>query len=233
QPPMSMFELGWLGVPAALIGAVYLATLGKRLLPDRQMLTSIPSIEARREYTTAAFVHDGAPALGQSLAGAGLVSGRGIRVLGSARDGVALGLAPTTVRLRAGDRLILACRPKGIVHTRGIAGVDLSSELQLGLEQMAADEGSIVEGVVTPTSDIVGSTLRELNFRQRFRMVVLAIHRHGKNLRDQLDITAIESGDVLLMMGTDQAIQALRTGDDIILFDQPALPARARNKKLP
>jgi di/tricarboxylate transporter len=233
QPPMSMFELGWLGVPAALIGAVYLATMGKRLLPDRQMLTSILSTEERREYITEAFVQEHAPVLGKSLAEAGLVSGRGIRVLEIVRDGVALSFESKSVRLQAGDRLILACRPKGIVHPRGIAGVDLSSELHLGLEQIAAHEGSIVEGVVTPTSEIVGSTLRELNFRQRFRVVVLAIHRHGKNLRDIIDTTAIESGDVLLMMGTDQAIQALRAGDDIILFDQPALPARARNKKLP
>jgi di/tricarboxylate transporter len=233
QSAMSMFELAWLGVPTALIGAVYLSLMGRRLLPDRQMLTSILSTEERREYITEAFVQAGSPVLGKSFTEAGLVSGRGIRVLEIVRDGVAIDLDPKSVRLQSGDRLILSCRPKGIVHTRGIVGVDLASELHLGLEQIAAHEGSLVEGVVTPTSDIVGSTLRELNFRQRFRMVVIAIHRHGKNLRDKIDSNAIESGDVLLMMGTDQAIQALRTGDDIILFDQPALPARARNKKLP
>ncbi len=233
QPPMSMFELAWLGVPAALIGGIYLALSGKRLLPDRQMLTSILSTEERREYITEAFVQPDSKVLGRSLADAGLVSTRGIRVLEIVRDGVAIPIEPQALRLQAGDRLILACRPKGIVHTRGIAGVDLVSELHLGLEQIAAHEGSLVEGVVTPTSDLVGSTLRDINFRQRFRMVVLAIHRHGRNLREKIDTSTIESGDVLLMMGTDQAIQALRAGDDIILFDQPPLPARAHNPKLP
>jgi Di- and tricarboxylate transporters len=233
QPPMSMFELAWLGVPVTLIGAAYLALFGKRLLPDRQMLTSILSTEERREYITEAFVQPGSRILGKSFAEAGLVSARGIRVLELVRDGVAVTLDPRSIRLQAGDRLILACRPKGIVHTRGLAGIDLVSELNIGLEQIAAHEGSLVEGVVTPTSDIIGSTLRELNFRQRFRMVVLAIHRHGKNLRDKIDTTPIEAGDVLLMMGTDQAIQALRSGNDIILFDQPPLPARAENRKLP
>jgi di/tricarboxylate transporter len=232
-PPMSMFELAALGVPTALIGGVYLALMGKKLLPDRQMLTSILTSEERREYITEAFVQPNSKVLGRSFSEAGLTGAKGIRVLELVRDGVAAPLEPQRLRLQAGDRLILACRPKGIVHTRGIAGVDLVSELHLGLEQIAAHEGSLVEGVVTPTSDLVGSTLQEINFRQRFRVVVLAIHRHGRNLREKIDSSAIESGDVLLMMGTDQAIQGLRTGDDIIMFDHPPLPARTHNKRLP
>jgi di/tricarboxylate transporter len=232
-PPMHMFELAYLGVPTALIGAVYLAVVGRRVLPDRQMLSSILTIEERREYITEAFVQADSSVLGKTFAEAGLTSARGIRVLELVRNGVAVPFEPEPLRLQPGDRLILSCRPKGIVHTRGIAGVDLTSELQIGLEQIAAHEGSLVEGVVAPTSDIVGGSLREINFRQRFRMVVLAIHRHGQNLREKIDATPIEPGDVLLMMGTDQAIQALRSGDDIVLFDQPPLPARARNKKLP
>src|SRR5690606_27148948 len=106
QPPMSMFELAWLGVPAAAIGAIYLAALGKRLLPDRQMLTSILSTEERREYITEAFVQPDSKVLGKSLADAGLNSVRGIRVLELVRDGVAAPLDPSTLRLQSGDRLI-------------------------------------------------------------------------------------------------------------------------------
>lgn len=233
QPAMGMFELAWLGVPMVLIGAIYLAFVGRRLLPDRQMLTSILTNEERREYITDAFVQPDSAVLGKTFAEAGLTSRRGIRVLELVREGVPVSMSGPQLRLQAGDRLMLACRPKGIVHTRGIAGVDLISELNVGLEQIAAHEGSIVEGVVTPTSELIGSTLRELKFRQHYRLVVLAIHRHGQNMRDQLESTPIEAGDVLLMMGTDHAIQALRTGEDIILFDQPPLPARALNKRLP
>lgn len=232
-PPMSLFELAWLGVPVTVIGALYLALAGRRLLPDRQMLTSILTNEERREYITEAYVQPSSDVPGKTLAEAGLVSARGVRVLELVRDGVSVPFEKKTLRLAAGDRLILACRPKGIVHTRGIAGVDLVAELHLNLEQIAAHEGSIVEGMVTPTSDLVGSTLAEINFRQRFRLVVLALHRRGENLRDAIDATPLRAGDVLLMMGTDQAIQALRSGDEIILFDLPLLPARAQNKKLP
>lgn len=231
-PGFSMFELGWLGLPAALIGAVYLALLGNRLLPDRQMLTSILSEEERREYITEAFVQPDSPVLGKTLAEAGLTRQRGIRVLEIVRDGVALYLAPTEVRLKAGDRIIMACRMTGIVHTRRTAGVDLVAELNLGLEQIAAHEGSLVEAVVTPHSELVGHSIREMNFRQRYRMVVLAVHRQGRNVQEKLEDLTIVGGDVLLLMGTDQALDAAANSSDFMFFDRARVPAKAQPGKI-
>lgn len=231
-PGFSMFELGWLGLPAALIGAVYLALLGNRLLPVRQMLTSILSEEERREYITEAFVQPDSPVLGKTLAEAGLTRQRGIRVLEIVRDGVALYLAPAEVRLKAGDRIIMACRMTGIVHTRRTAGVDLVAELNLGLEQIAAHEGSLVEAVVTPHSELVGHSIREMNFRQRYRMVVLAVHRQGRNVQEKLEDLTIVGGDVLLLMGTDQALDAAANSSDFMFFDRARVPAKPQPGKI-
>ena len=232
-PSFSMFELAWLGVPTTLLGAIYLALCGKRLLPTREMLTSILTDEERREYITEAFVQPDSPAIGKTLAEAGLSRARGIRVIEIVRNGVALYIEPEKIRLSAGDRIILACRPQGIAATRGVAGIDLISELKLGLEQIAAHEGSLVEAVVNPHSGIVGRTVREVNFRQRFRMVVLAVHRKGKNVRERLETLPLEAGDIVLMMGTDQAIDALRQSDDLVLFDRARVPATSQHKNMP
>ncbi len=232
EPGFSMFELGWVGLPALVLGAIYLAVFGRRLLPDRQMLTSILSDEERREYITEAFVQPNSPLLGKTLAAAGLTPARGVRVLEIVRDGVALMQDPKLVHLQAGDRLILSCRLRGIAQTRRAQGIDLVSELNLGLEQIAAHEGSLVEAVVTPHSSLVGHTVKEVNFRQRFRMVVLALHRKGKNVREQIDRLPIQAGDVLLMMGTDQAIDALRGSEDLMLFDRARVPTKARGSQI-
>ena len=232
-PTFTMFELAWLGVPASIIGATYLALFGNRLLPNREMLTSILSEEERREYITEAFVQPDSTQIGKTLGDAGLTRSRGIRVLEIVRDGVALYIEPEKVKLRAGDRLILACRMKGIINTRGTDGIDLAAELKLGLEQIAAHEGSLVEAVVNPHSSLVGHTVREVNFRQRFRMVVLALHRRGRNVREKIETLPIEAGDVVLMMGTDQAIDALRQSDDLVLFDRARVPAVSQHAKMP
>jgi di/tricarboxylate transporter len=83
-----------------------------------------------------------------------------------------------------------------------------------------------------PHAEMVGRTVREVNFRQRYRVVVLALHRKGRNVRDQLDQIPIAAGDVLLMMGTDQAIDALRHDGDFVLFDQERLPAKSSTKPI-
>lgn len=231
QPGLDMFELAAVGVPAAVAGALYLALFGKKLLPARESLTSILSEEERREYMTEAFVPAGSPLIGKSLRVAGLVKARGFRVIEVVRDGVAIHVDPATTPLEEGDRFVLACRPSGIAHARAMPGFDFTAEA--GLEQIASHEGVVFEGAVAPNSEIIGQSISELNFRQRFRVIVLAIHRGGENVRDKLETLPLQMGDILLMMGTEQAVNSLRQGDDLILFDRPPLPSFSRHKRIP
>lgn len=230
-PGLSMFELAEVGIPAALIGALYLAIFGQRLLPARESLTSILSEDERREYMTEAFVPPQSPLIGKSLRAGGLVKARGFRVIEVVRDGVAIHIDPNATPLEEGDRMILACRPSGIAHARSMPGFDFTAEA--GLEQIAAHEGVVFEGAVAPNSEIIGQSISELNFRQRFRVIVLAIHRNGENVREKLETLPLQMGDILLMMGTEQAVNELRNGDDLILFDRPPLPSLSRHKRIP
>ena len=227
EPTVRLFELAQLGLPVAIVGGIYLAIVGKKVLPVREMLTDILSDEERREYLTEAFVQNESPMIGKTLHDSGLKANRGVRVLEIVRHGVAIRIDPQTTELEAGDRLILSCRPKGIAAARSVEGLDLVSDLQLGLEQIAAHEGSLVEAVVLPQSELVGKTVRGVNFRQRFRMVAVALHRKGRNVREAIETLPIEPGDVLLMMGTDEAINALRSSNDLVLFDRARTPTKS------
>ena len=231
KPGLAMFELAWVGVPVTVVGALYLALFGPRLLPTRESLTSILSEDERREYMTEAFVPPGSPLIGRSLRAGGLVKARGFRVIEVVRDGVAAHLDPATSPLEEGDRLVLACRPSGIAHARAMPGFDFTAEA--GLEQIASHEGVVFEGAVAPNSEIIGRSISELNFRQRYRVIVLAIHRAGENVREKLETLPLQMGDILLMMGTEQAVNELRSGNDIILFDRPPLPSFSRHKRIP
>jgi di/tricarboxylate transporter len=102
-----------------------------------------------------------------------------------------------------------------------------------GLETISAHEGAIVEGVIGPRSSIVGKTIHELNFRQRFRMIILAIHRRGINMRERIDTLPLEDGDTILMMGTDSAREQIRRGDDILLLDRPHTSSKDLRQKAP
>lgn len=232
QKPFSMFELAWVGLPVLALGTILLTLTGRYILPERKPATNPAAAEERREYLTEVFVTPSSPAIGQTASAAGLVESRGVRVLEIVRQDHPVPLDPKTTRLAAGDRLFLACRPQGVTHTRSLAGVDLTAELKLGLGQIAAHEGVIVEGVVGPGSALLGHTVVEADFRQRFHFVVLAVHRHGKELREDLQRVRLQNGDILLLMGTERAVEDLRASEDILLLDRPPVPSRQSPRHL-
>jgi len=224
-PPLRMFELAWVGLPMLAAGTVYIALFGRHLLPKRQPTNITLAEEDRREYITEVFVQSGSPIIGQTAELAGLTLARGIRVLEIVRDENSLALAHPAPPLAAGDRLVLACRPQGVTHARSIDGLDLTAELKLGLGQITAHEGVLVEGVIAPNSDLIGHNLREAGFWRRFHLVVLAVHRHGRELRGGGDERRLKNGDILLLLGTEQAVESLRASEDLLLVDRPPLPA--------
>jgi di/tricarboxylate transporter len=231
--PIGMFELAAVGLPILAVGSLYLVFFGNKLLPHRETLTSILSDEERKEFMTEAFVRPGSDLNGQTALDSGLLSGRGIRLLEIVRQGVAVPFDPRKTPFEAGDRLVMACRPSGVAEAHSIKGISLPDELSEGLETIAVDEGAIVEGVVAPHASIAGKTLGEINFRQRFRMVVVAVHRKGHNQRERLASLHLQEGDTLLMMGSTKAINSLTNSEEIILLDRPRLPARSVRAKMP
>lgn len=231
--PLGMFEISWVGVPMLGIGMLYLILFGKRFLPNRDTITSILSPDERREYITEAFLHHDSPLIGKTLEEAGITRKKGLRVVEIVRNGVAVANLSEKSSLKSADRLILSCHPDGLARIREVEGIDLVAEKGLGLEQIAAHEGAIVESIIGPNSQLIGRTVREINFRQRYRVIILAIHRRGRNLRDQIEQITLEFGDTLLLLGTDRAIANLRSSDDLLLLDRPHTPASDTRKKTP
>ena len=230
---LSMFELSRIGIPLIFIATLYLVFFAQRRLPVRESLTSILSEEERKEFFTEAFIRKDSPLIGLKVAESDLMKARGLRLIEIIRGGASVpGDVKETV-LHGGDRLVIACRPSGFARARSVEGLRLAAEEREGIETITAHEGSIVEGVIGPRSGIIGKTIDELNFRQRFRMIILAIHRRGINMRDRIDRLPLEPGDTLLMMGTDSAREQIRRGDDIMLLDQPHTPSKDLRRKAP
>lgn len=231
--PIGMFELSSVGLPILFFGAIYLVLFGNKLIPKRETLTSILSDEERKEFMTEAFVRTGSDLDGKSAAESGVLKGRGIRLLEIVRHGVAVKGNPNKTTLEAGDRLVLACRPSGVAEAHSLKDLSLSREVTESLETIAMDEGALVEGVVGPHATITGKTLGEINFRQRFRMVVVAVHRKGENQRERLHSLRLQAGDTLLMMGSTKAIDSLADSDEVIILDRPRVPAKSLRVKMP
>ncbi|UGB44988.1 hypothetical protein LQ772_13460 [Frateuria edaphi] len=99
--------------------------------------------------------------------------------------------------LQAGDRLIFVGLPNGACELRGLQGL---SYAQTPLLPVDPDSGRhFVEVVLSRLAPVIGRSVRDSQFRERYGAVVLAINRHGRELREKLGEVVLQSGDTLLL----------------------------------
>jgi di/tricarboxylate transporter len=204
QRPLGMFELSPIALPIALLGIPLLALTAPRLLPTRRGLREQFTSEMR-EYSIEMLVLPGAELQGQSVADAGLRHLDGVFLAWIRRgDRIISPVAPDD-QLFEGDRLGFV----GSVHRvldlqsmRGLRATELGEPSTLG-------EGTLgfFEAVVAPISPLVGTTLKAIEFRDRYQATVLAIHRSGARLEGKLGEQDLEPGDTLLLLA-DRGFQA-------------------------
>lgn len=228
HPPLGMFEIGAVGLPAALIGIAYVVWFAPKLLPSRRTLTQDLEEGGISEYVIEAVVSETSPAAGQTLQEAGLGPHSGMRVIEVVRGGGASYESLGTLRLRAGDRLVIAGAPSAVAAILTMQGVDLHAQRGRAAEMIATHEGHLAEAIVSPLSEFSGRSLRDLNFRQRLGLVVLAIHRRGINLSRGFENVPLQPGDTLLVLGVESAIDQLRRSSDLLLLDRPRVTTNTR-----
>lgn len=231
--PISMFELAWIGIPLFLGGALYLLTIGYKLLPKRETLSAILGEDEKREYILETFVKEGSSMVGKSLTQFPRYNKSGLKALEIIRRGIALQEESSGVILEAGDRILVAASARALAKAQSSPQGSLDALLgEFGLEQIAAVEGSFVEVALRSGSSLAGDTLAELNFRQRYRLAPVAIHRKGHNLQTELHSKPLEDGDILLLLGSDEAIEHLRSENDFVVLDEVRIETKRSPAKL-
>ena len=107
-------------------------------------------------------------------------------------------------RFAVGDRLVVsgAADLFAIIHMQGLEGVFVHSQVQPADPQILEDDQvGLVEVMLSPHSTLSGKTLRQMHFREKYGLTVLAIWRRGRAFRSNLRDMALEFGDALLLFG--------------------------------
>ncbi len=89
-----------------------------------------------------------------------------------------------------------------------------------------------MEGILGPDSSLAGKTLKELNFRQKYGVIIVAVHRRGRNLQERFEDVKLAFGDTLLVQGPARRMQQLFDLKDFINLSAPK-ETPYRTKKAP
>jgi di/tricarboxylate transporter len=228
--PFGVFEITPLGVIYAGIGVIYLLTVGRKLLPRRETLAALIGGGTVRQFLTQAVISNVSPLVGKTIAETPLVRLREARIIDVVRNGERLETPLNVLRFAAGDQLLLETPVAGVRGIKEMPGVIFQSEAGLGVETTGAREAILMEGIIGSRSTFVGKTLRDLNFRQRYGVLILAVHRQGENLREHFEDVRLAFGDTLLVQGPAEGIHRLMEERDFLSLTEPKQRAFRRHK---
>jgi len=231
--PLGMFELAKIGLILTVCGIVYLLLIGRKLLPDRDTLASVLQTTDNKQYLTEAVLVAGSPLIGKKLADTAFANQPKVRIIEVIRAGAPLFTPLNQIVLERGDRLRLSMELASMVDLQSQAGVEILPKAKFGVEVVGAEKAAVVECVVGPHSSLIGHSIRQMNFRRRYGVLVLAVHRQGVSLREHFADVRLQYGDTLLIEGPESAIRELRDGRDfLLLLDVPHTPKRRQKQWL-
>jgi len=219
QAPMGMFEMAPVGIPIAVVGLLYVWSIGVRLIPQREDQKAEEKIGERKYQADVVVVEDG-PLVGKSLSDAKITADAGFTVVKLIRgkETVRGEKKLTDVDLQAGDELILEGLRAHLLKIKDIEGLDFKADVHLvDPEKVEQEDKTIVEGVLLPRSPLIGQSLRSLDFKERYGLQVLALHRAGR-VPSTISAARLRMGDVLLLQGTNADVKALEQGNLFNIF---------------
>jgi di/tricarboxylate transporter len=228
--------------PPALVltgfGVAYLLTVGRWLTPVRENPPDLIASYELREYLSGLIVEPESPLVGRTLRESRFGEERGLQVVAIEREGERVGVPRGGSVIRANDLLVVRGKVKEIArieetdHLR-IAGTQpkFPGVLASQAAEQRVGETPLAELIVPPRSPVRGRSLRQLNFRGRYGIPVLAIQRHGEPLQGPMRDVELEPGDILLVQGTADELRQIHYGGDLALLGAVDLPKR-RMKKL-
>jgi di/tricarboxylate transporter len=228
--PMGLFELGEVGLPCAIVGAIFMLFVAPRLLPNRtDMLEQLG--EQRREYLVEMQVLPTCPLIGEDVESAGLRHLPGLFLIEIDRDGDTLTPVSPQDVIRADDRLIFTGVVSTIVDLEKIPGLVPAADITYEIHPETRTRRRLTEVVLSRTSPLIGQNVREANFRRLYNAAVVAIHRNGVRLTNKIGSIGLEPGDTLLLQTRDDFVSAYRNSRDFYLVSSVEGDSSRRHDK--
>ncbi|CAN5390698.1 SLC13 family permease [soil metagenome] len=218
--PFSMFEFAPLGGIMFVATLLYLVLVGIRLIPDRRVKGDLSEAFALDEYITEINIDKDSISAGKKIREAPLVKDIDLTILEIRRgDRVTHQPGPETV-LESDDVLIIRCNIDAIRAMQDKEGFQLRPHKKWGDESLTSQDYKLLEVVLNPGSSLVGTTLKNSNFRENFGATVLAIRHKGKLLHEKLSETQLDAGDLLLVEIHRDRLSAFKRMDDFIVASE-------------
>ena len=190
--------------------------------------TGLASVQQLQDELFFMKIAESSPLVGSTLGESRLGELVGVTIGGLIRGGeTRLAISPEEC-LQAGDRLLVAAQPSRILGLLQVGSVELEPAQEID-GTLESEEVGVVEAALAPRSSVVGSTLKDLEFTDRYGLIALALWRGGEPRHRDLADVPLRVGDALLLQGPRPKIRRLAADPDwVVLSDEGQAVRRVR-----
>ncbi len=201
---------------------------GFRLLETKEAAQTY-DLEERLLFIT---IPEGSSLVGRKLEESRLGAAYGLAALSITQgdDGWQMPHPETT--LQAGDRLVVSGRPQDIDVLKGLSNLQIDYRVDVELEKLGDGSTPIVEVMLSPFTSLNGKTVREVQFREKYGVSVLAIWRGDRAYRTNLGDITLNYGDALLCHGPLERFELMARDRDFVVL-KTDVQEKPRQEKAP
>jgi di/tricarboxylate transporter len=256
--PFSLFQFTALGVATFLAGLIFLAFSAPHLLPDRKAPDSdnMRQDYGLRDYVSEIVITPGSSLVGQTIRSSQIQRKFDIDVLELIRGDSQFPQPVADKVLQAGDILLVRGGRECLLSIKAERGIEILPDVQFSQAQVRQEqfsqeqvsqeqssqgvgnlaqnlsigEDKLAEVLILSNSNLIGSTLKDLRFRQRYNTTVLAIRRGQELVRSRMGKVPLRFGDLLLVQGPKESFLGLQTSRDLLVIEQGDVETLRRDK---
>ena len=232
----SLFQFTALGLVTFLAGLIYLTIFAPKLLPDRKSSTGefLDDDYGSKVYLSEVIISPRSNLIGQTLSQSGLQRKFDFDVLELIRNKVHLPQPLADKVLNAGDILIVHSSREELLKIKDERGLEIFADVKFqkgDIEStITTGEEKLAEVLILSNSRLIGTTLKDLKFRQRYNATVLAIRRGSELLQGRLGKIPLKFGDLLLVQGPKQSFIGLQTTRELLVLEEKEIESLRQDK---
>lgn len=193
-PPLAYTDFLYLGIIVTFFGILYLVTVGYHILPENKEVFDDAKAIAP-EYLMALEVHRSSKIIGKTVNDSTIKNFEGSYLIEVHRHDEVITPVPDDFIFKVKDQLMFMGQSDNIM-------VIVNSDLGLDVPNHE-DDSEIVEAVIPANSFLDGKNLGKINFKEKYDVELVAIHRNGQKVTGELEKVNLQAGDMLLLSAGD------------------------------
>ncbi|MBW6537349.1 MAG: anion permease [Mariniphaga sp.] len=195
-----LFELGKIGLFISIFGLIYMSVFGNWLLPGEKIKFANKPSEGKDYYYNLQLT-EGSQLIGKEVINNKVEGLAGLKVHSVARNNKILIPGKTNIKLLRNDDILVTGSSGTLNNILVHKEVKLKGMEYLG--HVKPENLKQYEVVLSPRFPWLGQTVTEFSFFDQFNAVVLAIHRNGERITDNLNNLKLKVGDNVVLLSTE------------------------------